>query len=278
MKQVQYCRKCGKELEDKEDFCQECGAAVHESSIQYKKQSGGSWGAGKVIAVLFGGLLLLVGVPLTFAGTAVMGVTRSLDDGTGYIGIRGVDFDTGTQALVFKEMHMKDMLIDEIDGPMVHYWAPEPGDFVKLKFTAESNTGGEVFIGVIEESKAMEYLGDAEYDYISEFRMDKPHDRTPEITYRRHDGDTLNATLLDLDIWTAYANGEEATLDWAPEDGSYWVVIMNADASAPVDVETGLGVKVPFLSFIGQGLMLGGLVCLGLGGLVMYFGVVGRKD
>ncbi len=264
-------------MEDGAEFCPHCGADLRATDIRYTKPRGGGWDAGKVLVVLFGGFLILVGVPILLGGTALMGVTRSLNDGYGYIGVSGVDLGTSTQAIVFRPMHIDEMVIDEIDGPMVRYWRPEPGDFIDLKFTLESNNGKDVFIGIAEESDAASVFAGKAYNAIVDVDMDHPYDSNPQITYRRYSGDPLEGSPADLSIWSAYAIGDELTLEWAPEEGDYWIVIMNLDGSAGVDVDAGLGVKAPFLDFIGKGLLFGGLVCFGLGALIIYVAAV-RRD
>jgi len=272
-----YCKKCGKELEEGAEYCPGCGSSLVEASITYRKQRSGGWDAGRVIAVIFGGLILLVGLPLAFAGTALMGVTTAMDDGSGYIGLRGFDIGTSTQALVIKEMHVEDAVIENVDGRVVRFWSPKPGDFVKLKITVESNNGKEVFIGILEEGRALSYLGDARYDVITNLSMKGPHDQRPYITYQPHSGEAITVAPQDLNIWEAYARGSDAILEWEPEYGDYWVVIMNTDLTQGLDVESGVGVRVPFLSFIGKGILMGGIVCLAIGGLIIYVGVV-RRD
>ena len=272
-----YCKKCGKELEDGTEFCPGCGSSLVEANIAYRKQRSGGWEAGRVLAVILGGFILLVGLPLAFAGTALMGVTTAMDDGTGYIGVRGFDFESGTQALVFKEMYVEDMVIDRIEGSAVRYWTPRPGDFLKMKFTLESNNGKEVFIGIIDEAHALSYLGASRYETVTNFRMDDPFDGHPYITYQLHNGNEITVDPQSVNIWETYATGEDVTLDWEPEGGRYWVVIMNADLTPGVDMESGVGVRIPFLSFIGKGILLGGVACLAIGGLIIYVGVV-RRD
>lgn len=274
---MQYCKNCGEEVEDGAEFCPHCGADLRVTNIRYTKPRGGGWGAGKVLAVLFGGMMILIGLPILLGGTALMGVTSSLDDGHGYIGVRGIDLGTGTQAIVLRPMHIEGMVIDELDGPMVNYWGPDPGDFIDLKFTLDSNNGKEVFIGIVEESDALPVFSGIMYDSIVNLHMDHPRDSTPQITYSRHGGDLLEGTPADLGIWSAYAYGEELSLEWEPREGDYWIVVMNLDGSVGVDVDAGFGVKAPFLSFIGKGLLFGGFVCFGIGAIVIYLAVV-RRD
>jgi len=272
-----YCKKCGKELEDGAEFCPGCGASLVEANITYRKQGSKGWNAGRVIAVIFGGFMILVGLPLAFAGTALMGVTSAMDDGSGYIGMWGFDFETDTQALVFKDMYVEDMVIDRIDSRAVRYWTPRVGDFLKLKFALESNNGKDVFIGIMDEASALSYLGAARYETVTEFEMGDPFDGRPYIAYQLHSGGEITVAPTDVSTWDAYATGKDANLEWEPEGGDYWVVIMNADLTPGVDVESGVGIRMPFLSFIGQGILVGGIICLAIGGVIVYVGAV-RKD
>jgi len=276
VRRLHYCKDCGGEVEDGAEFCPHCGADLRAKDILYTKPRGGGWDAGKVLVVLFGGMLVLVGVPILFSGTALMGITRSLGDGYGYIGVSGVDLETDTQAIVFRPMHIDEMVMDEIEGPMVNYWHPEPGDFIDLKFTLDSNTGKDVFIGIAEESEAGPVFAGKSYYAIIDVDMDRPRD-DPQITYKRCSGDPIEGSPADLGIWTATAYGDELTLEWKPREGDYWIVVMNIDGSPGVDVDAGLGVKAPFLDFIGKGLFFGGLVCFGLGAVIIYVAAV-RRD
>lgn len=58
-------------------------------------------------------------------------------------------------------------------------------------------------------------------------------------------------------------------LNWEPLSGSYWVVVMNADSSAGVDVDVKLGARVPILRNIGNMLVFGGIVVLIMGAFVL---------
>ncbi len=51
---------------------------------------------------------------------------------------------------------------------------------------------------------------------------------------------------------------------------------MNADGSAGVDIEARLGARLPVLSSVGVGLMVGGLVLLFVGGLIFWRGLYPR--
>jgi predicted RNA-binding Zn-ribbon protein involved in translation (DUF1610 family) len=272
--EIQYCKSCGNVIEKDADFCPACGEQTRKSEISYVKANKGGFGAGQVIALLLGGFLILISIPILFGGGAVMGVSGIFDQGGGFIGVNNIDFETGTRVLIAKSMDIEGLDYDDFDGPPRWLWEPTIGDLVKIKIEAESNDGKPVFIGIIRESDALEYFGDVEYDYITDFHMENPRSR-PYISYRKHSGVDVTFEPADLDIWVeeVHGNGEQ-TMVWEPEVGDYWLVIMNEDASAGVDMETGLSVRVPILGSIGRGLFLGGLVSLAFGVAVVYFGAI----
>mgnify|MGYP000017516538 CR=1 FL=1 len=269
---IDYCSKCGTPMPKDAIFCESCGAPRKQGEITYVKSQGGASNGWKAVAIIIGGLLIMGSIPFLFGGGALMGVIEWLDQGGGYIGVDNVDLETSTQLLVGKEL---DVYMDDMDGPPHWMWEPDLEDFVTLKIKAESNTGEPVFIGIVDASDAYDLFGNAAYDQVTEFRMEEFRDRYPYIEYRYHAGQTLNITPTDLDIWVTEVSGAgEQTLTWTPESGNFWLVIMNADGSANVDVEIGVGAKVPILSSIGRGLFVGGLVLLAAGVAIVYFGAI----
>jgi hypothetical protein len=274
----QDCKRCGNVIDKDAGFCPACGEQTRKSEITYVKANRGGFGAGQAIAVLLGGFLILISIPILFGGGAVMGVSGVFDQGSGYIGVDNVDFETSTQVLIAKSMDIEGLEYDSFEGPPRWIWEPQIGDLVKFKIKAESNDNKPVFIGIIEERDALEYFGDVEYDFITDFQMENPSSR-PYVTYRKHSGDEVTFEPTDLNIWVEEVHGYgEQTMVWEPEVGDYWLVIMNEDASAGVDVETGLSVRVPILSSIGRGLFLGGLVSLAFGVAVIYFGAIKSRQ
>ena len=275
-KKVYYCRKCGSVLPPNSEFCESCGAPRFESEITYVKNRGGPSTTWKAVAILIGGLMIFGSLPFLFGGGALMGVTDLLDQGGGFIGVDNIDLETSTQLLVGKEL---DIVIDDIDGLPHWMWEPDLEDLVTLKIKAESNNGKPIFIGIIEADDAIDIFGEAAYEQITDFRMDDFDDRYPYIEYRYHSGETLNVTPTELNIWASEVSGSgEQTLTWSPETGNFWLVIMNMDGSPDVDVDVGMGAKVPILSVIGQGLFVGGLVLLAGGIIIVYFGALKPRN
>ena len=63
----------------------------------------------------------------------------------------------------------------------------------------------------------------------------------------------------DQPFWAASATGAgEQTLEWEPEDGSWEVLVMNADGSRGVAADLSIGAELDPLIWIGIGLLVGG--------------------
>jgi hypothetical protein len=75
-------------------------------------------------------------------------------------------------------------------------------------------------------------------------------------------------------FWTVQSSGTGTrTLVWPVEEGSWTVVVMNADGSRGVDVRADVGAKAPALEWISLGLLAGGLVLLGGAVALLVFAV-----
>lgn len=268
-----YCRECGEEIKDDDLFCRQCGTAVKASTFQYSIPRKSSWDAGRIAIAIIGGFLILISIPLLFGGTVVTGITEEMDTGSGYIGLKGINLETSTQSLIFKELRIEEYVVENMDNPFIESWSIDPENFVNVRFYAESNNGKEIFVGIIGENDALGYLGGAEYDYVTDVNMIRFDDPTPNIVYRNHPGESIIVSPEVLSSWVEFEKGESIEyLQWDPTFGDYWLVLMNSDLSPGVDVDVGVGVRIPFISAIGRGLIAGGLICLISGAVILYFG------
>lgn len=258
-------------------FCRNCGAPVKATHIPYARVRKSSWGAGRIALAVLGGFIILISIPLIFGGTVVTGITEELDLGSGYIGLKGINLETSTQSLIFKELHIEDYVAESVDNPLIESWSFNPENFVSVRFYAESNNGKEIFVGIIRENDALGYIGGAEYDYVTDVNMVRINDPTPDIVYRNHPGELITMSPEVLSSWSAFEKGQDIDyLQWDPAFGDYWLIMMNSDLSPGVDVDVGVGVRIPLISAIGRGLIAGGLFCLITGAVILYFGAIRR--
>lgn len=108
------------------------------------------------------------------------------------------------------------------------------------RLRATSATDGAVFIGVAPAEDVADYLDDVDHSVATDF------DGGP--SYDQRDGGSPDALPAALDIWSAQASGPGTqSVTWKPRGGDWAVVVMNADASADVDVRADVGATAPVL-------------------------------
>jgi hypothetical protein len=131
---------------------------------------------------------------------------------------------------------------------------------------------------------ASEYLSGVEYDEVVD--LDWPYDQVwdhqPTVSYDTHNAeppppDEPLAPATETFWETSIMGSGTQTLEWEPEEGNFWFVVMNADGSSDVDVDMQIGARIPFLRYIGNMLLAGGFISLVVGGLIIYVGVFRRR-
>ena len=275
-----YCKGCGREIEEDAAFCSHCGRPVRVSDVTYQRPRVSMWNVGSILAVLFGGLLILVSLGLLLGGGAVIWVQSTFSDSEGFLMSREVRLQSDSYAMVFQDVNID---ID-VDVP-ADIWAPKPGDFVTVKLVGMSNDPSkELFIGIARDTDASEYLKNVKYDRVlfDPSWVDETWEISPgprggirfSVSRLTHPGVAPSQAPDSMWFWEASATGSgPQTILWEPTAGSFWVVVMNADGSENVDMHMRLGAKIPILRIIGGGLLAGGFIILGIGGFIVYYGV-----
>ena len=91
-------------------------------------------------------------------------------------------------------------------------------------------------------------------------------------SYRSRPGGRPDGPPAAQPFWTAQATGTNVSLTWPASEGTWSIVVMNADASAGVAADLALGVKVNFLGWVALGLFIAGGLLVLAGVLAMFFG------
>jgi hypothetical protein len=270
-----YCPACGREVREDADFCPQCGAPLREPEVRYRRPSG-RFPVVQIASLFIGGIIIIASLGVLTGGAAVTWVQREFSDEEGFLTSREVRFHTDSYALVARGVDIN------IEADFLAYaWTPRPGDFLTVRLVGESNDpSGEIFIGIASEADTRAYLGDVEYEELSDFDWDyNPRRQTqPQVDYQTHPGSAPSGPPTIHSFWVAHASGTGTqTLFWEPIPGNYWVVVMNADGSAGVDVDMRLGARIPILRTVGNGLIGGGLIALMIGGFIVYYGALRRR-
>jgi hypothetical protein len=266
---TRFCQKCGAEAPDDAGFCPKCGSPMPSSGVVYRKERSGGWGLSKAISIIFGGFMLLVAMGLVFGGGAVLWSQSALTDKAGYMIATPVQLNAASYAIVADGIDVQMNM-----GGMIK---PKVQDIISFKATATSRDGSPVFIGIAPKQYAENYLNGVNIDKVIDYTWG-PYENSDNVPqYRTITGGAPSSAPTAQSFWVAQSSGSGAqTMTWTPTSGEYWVVVMNADGSKAVDVDVQVGVRVTFLSWIGWGLLIAGILVAAVGAVAIYFGVFRR--
>ncbi|OGO02402.1 MAG: hypothetical protein A2Y59_00685 [Chloroflexi bacterium RBG_13_52_14] len=226
--------------------------------------------AGRIVALVFGVIILLISLGLLFGGGVLLWVDSSLKDDDGYITTRTVHLDKSSYAITTYPA--------DIDLSMA--WLLDVNELITIKVEGSNNNSAKgIFIGIADEDAVKGYLEDVEYDEVVHFRLHATDwYYGSDLDYRNHLGDAVPAAPTSETFWQESAHGKGTkTIKWDLETGNWVLVVMNEDGSLGVDVDVALGVKVPLIFGMGLGLLIGGIVALIIAVLMIYFSVRGTQ-
>lgn len=136
-----------------------------------------------------------------------------------------------------------------------------------LVITAPGSSGAASFIGVGRTADVDRYLSGVARDQITDFNV------APFVlNVQRVDGTDAATAPAEQTFWVAQLEtGQANQFSWTIEDGTYSVVVMNADGSAGVNAPVSIGVSIPnatgwWVSII----VIGGLMLIGGVALVVF--------
>ena len=216
----------------------------------------------KTILLVLGVIILIASIGLLIVGLVLYGANTSLYDSQGFLSTADQKFTSASYAIAAQNISMN------VDTGI---WNQTTGDLVTIKITASSNNAKNVFIGVANKDNAQTYLNNVQYDEIKKFNFNPA--TTAAIQFTSHQG-SAPANPLSQTFWIASAHGAGTqTLQWSPQTGDYWIILMNEDASTGIDDTVRLGAKVPLLSTIGAWLLIAGVVALVVAIIMLYFGI-----
>ena len=140
--------------------------------------------------------------------------------------------------------------------------------FGKVRLQVRERNGKPVFAGIARTRDVDAYLAGTAHDTLT----DRLLPFAPE--YRTADGERRPQAPAAQGFWVASATGSGTqTLDWKARDGSWSVVLMNADGSPAVDAAVSAGVSLPFLDDLGLWLWIAAAALLALAGALIAGGL-----
>jgi hypothetical protein len=217
------------------------------------------WTGGRIAALVIGALLVLLALVLLGAGGTALWADRTQRDG-GYATTDVHRFSTSGSALA--------TVSTELGSAGVGWlYSPALLDKVRIRVTPTSPSR-PLFVGIGRSTDVDRYLARVRHTVVTEFWGDK--------TEAVGGGPPASAPGAQ-DFWVASTSGSgPQTLVWDPADGSWTVVVMNADGRPGIDVGADLGARVPALPWIALG-FLGVAAMLMAGGTLLIVGAIRRR-
>lgn len=216
---------------------------------------------GKVVLLVVGVLLLLPALALLIGGGALVVINTTHADPSGYLTTRQLELSGEGHALVSETARL------ERDWG----WTRWPTTTVKVEATSDSEK--PVFIGVAPEREVRAYLEDVPHDVLRELSL-----RPERIRFRSVPGAAPPEPPEDVRFWDIAVSGPGTqTLVWDVSPGAWVLVVMNADGSSPVRAVATLGIRIPWMTGLGTGMLIGGAFLLLLGGGCVILAVRGTS-
>jgi Domain of unknown function (DUF4389) len=213
--------------------------------------------AGKIVLLVFGAIIILVALAMIVAGGALIWLDKAHSDSEGFITTDTIHLDRASYAITTHPAE-----IDLESG-----WFGDTHHIATIKVeVSNENPSKQIFMGIADETDVQTYLSGVNYDEIKNFRI-QPF----RVYYTNHPGNSTPAAPTSQTFWVVSEHGSGTqTLEWELETGNWVLVLMNADGSAGVDVSGSIGVKAPWVFWVGLGFLIGGIVLLIIGvGLVL---------
>ncbi len=222
--------------------------------------SSSGWTGGRITALVIGALLVIVSIGLLGAGGTALWADLTQRDPAGFVTTDVHTFSTSGSALVTDPV--------ELDSPGVGwlYSAVVLGE-VRIRITPVGSDS-PVFVGIGPSKDVDRYLAGVHHTLISEFWGNQ---------VQTIKGDAPASAPGTQDFWVASSTGPGAqTLTWDPANGSWTVVVMNADGRPGIGVGADLGATYPALLGIAIGSLVAGGIFL-VGGAFLIVGAIRRR-
>jgi hypothetical protein len=205
-----------------------------------------SSGAGRVLAVVVGSVMLLGSLVLGLGGVGLGVADHGLRDDDGYLMSGSTQLGTETFAITSRSITV------HANGPssfMPHHMLGE----VRVSATAH---GAPVFVGIARTRDVDAYLAGVGRATVT--------DLTGHPAYDVRRGAAPSVLPSRAGIWVAQSTGTgKQQLTWTAENGDWTLVLMNADGSRGVTTTVAAGATVPALDWLVPALILsaaGGLI------------------
>jgi hypothetical protein len=209
---------------------------------------------GRVAALVAAATAGLLAFGFLASGGGLLWADGKKDD-QGYFSTGSDRFSTQTYAIATDEL--------DVDAD-VPGWLLDKNRYGQARLRVTPRDGQPVFVGIAPTQDVKAYLRTVEHATVTDldyepFRAD----------YRNSAGEAPQGAPSAQSFWTASAQGSDTqTVAWDVEEGSWSVVVMNADGSRGVDAGISVGARVAFLDALAWALIgIGTVLALAAAGL-----------
>ncbi|AXJ09182.1 DUF4389 domain-containing protein [Arthrobacter sp. PM3] len=219
--------------------------------------------AGRIVMLVIGALCALLGLGL-LAGAGFAGWANYQQRDGRYFITQSVPLSADSYALTSPRLDVM------TGGGLPEGTSVELAGSVLLRGST-TDPGKQIFIGIAPRADVAAYMAGVRHTEVVDVRFD------PFRTiYRDVAGFKPPEDPAQQSFWAATASGPgEQELTWNVRSGTWAVVVMNADASAPVAVNLQAGARTDLLGPVFVGLLIGGIVMLLIGVPLIVLGAVG---
>jgi hypothetical protein len=221
-------------------------------------------GAGRIVAIVAGALLCLVGLGLLGGGAAVAAAGHSRD-AAGFVTTGPAPVDSDAYAVVVPGVGV------QVRGPDQVYARDLLGS-VRIRATGD-DPAKAIFLGLARTQDVDAYLRGVGHDEVRDIEVDPVR-----TDYTNRAGGAPASLPAEQTFWQRSDAGTGTrTAEWRLETGDWTVVVMNADGSAGVHADVDLGGTLPVLRGATIGLFAAGGVLLVGGVLLIVLPLVTRR-
>jgi hypothetical protein len=210
-------------------------------------------GAGRIVAVVLGALLLLPALGLLAGGGLLLWADGPGRNDDGYLYSSSDDFSTSGYAITS----------GSIDLATGADWVPVSSALGTARIQVTDSGGSDIFVGIARVADTTEYIGGVDRMIVTDLGSGSP----PAI---RTGAGAPSTPPGEQDFWVAQAEGSGTqTLTWRPSAGDWTLIVMNADGSAGVSIDARVGATAPGLTGLAWGILGGGVFLLLIAVLIL---------
>jgi hypothetical protein len=218
---------------------------------------------GRVVLIVAGSLVALIGLVIAAGGGLGIAVHGTERDADGYFTTDPERLETSRYALISDEIDLG----ADTPGPV------DASDLADLRLRVEdAASAAPVFVGIGAREEVARYLAGVAVDRVEDVDLDPFR-----VEYRPIPGTRAPSPPAGQGFWEVSQDGPGAqTLDWDLDEGTWTLVIMNADGSPGIATDVQAGLKVGWLLWTAIGALVVGLLILAGGIVMIVMGARGR--